>query len=65
MSELYLKQAEFTHSTCGQFTIHREKNEKFRENGNLKHLYRNELEKVRLTRDAAYSDSKDLAEQTI
>ena len=50
---------------CGLFTKHRERIQKFRETGNLKHLYRNELEKVCFAYDAAYSDSKDLAKITI
>ena len=33
--------------------------------GNLKHLYRNELDKDYFAHDAAYSDSKDLARKTI
>ena len=36
-----------------------------RETGNLKDLYRNELDKVSFAHDAAYSDSKDLAKGTI
>ena len=31
---------------CESFTKHREENQKFRETDNLKHLYRNELDKV-------------------
>ena len=42
-----------------------ERNQKFRETVNLKHLYRKELDKVCFYRDAAYSDSKDLAKKTI
>ena len=33
---------------------------KFRETGNLKHLYRNELDKTCFSHDTVYSDSKDL-----
>ena len=36
-----------------------------RETGNLKHLYRNELDKACFAHDAAHSDSKDLAKRTI
>ena len=43
MPELHLKQPGFTYSACGPFTKHHEKIQKFRETGNLKHLYRNEL----------------------
>ena len=65
MSELHLKQPGFTYNACGPFTKHREIIHKFRETCNLKHLYRNELDKVCFTHDAAYSDSKDLTKRTI
>ena len=35
------------------------------ETGNLKHLYRNELDKVSFAHDASCSNSKDLAKTTI
>ena len=35
------------------------------ETGNLKHLYKNELDKFSFVHDAAYSDSKDLLKRTI
>ena len=54
-----------TCSACGPFTKHRERIKKFRETWNLKHLYRNELDKVCCARDAAYSDSKYLTKRTI
>ena len=63
--QLHLKQPEFTYSACGPFTKHRERIQKFRETGNLKNLYRNELDKACFTSDAAYSDSKDLDKRTI
>ena len=65
MPELHLKQPRFTCSACGTFTKHRERIQKFRETSNLKHLYRNELDKTCFAHDAAYSDSKDLAKRTI
>ena len=34
--ELHLKERRFTYSACAPFTKHREKNQKFRETGNLK-----------------------------
>ena len=63
--ELNLKQPGFTYSACRKFTKHHERIQKFRQIGNLKHLYRNELGKACFTHDAAYSDSKDLAQRTI
>ena len=55
MSELHLRQPGFT---C-------ERIKKFREIGNLKHIYTNELDKACFAHDAAYSNSKDLAERTV
>ena len=60
MPELHLKQPRFTYSACGPFTKHCERVQKFRETGNLKRFYRNELDKACFAHDAAYSDSKDL-----
>ena len=65
MPELHLKQPGFTYSACGPFTKHRERIQKFRETGNLKHLCRNELDKTCFAHEATYSDSKDLAKRTI
>ena len=61
MSELHLKA--FTYSSCGPFTKHRERIQKFRETSNLKHLCRNS--KACFAHDEAYSDSKDLVKRTI
>ena len=54
MPELYLKHPGFTYGACEPFTKHREKIQKFSEAGNLKHLYRNELDKACFGYDAAY-----------
>ena len=62
---MHLKQPGFTYSARGSFTKHRERIQQFRETGNLKHLYRNELDKACSAHDAAYSDSKDLAKRSI
>ena len=53
MLELHLKQLEFTLSARGPFTKYSETIRKFRETGNLKHFYRNELDKACFTHDAA------------
>ena len=53
--ELHLKQPQLTYSACGPFAKHLERNQKFKETGNLKHLFRNELHKACPTHDAAYS----------
>ena len=65
MPELHLKQPGLTYSAGGLFTKHRERIEKSRETGNLKHLYRKELDKACFSHNAVYSDSKGLAKRTI
>ena len=65
MPQFHLKQQGFTYSACGLFTKHRERIQNFSETGNLKHLYRHELDKACFAHDAAYSESKDLAKRTI
>ena len=65
MSRLHLRQPGFTYSAYEPFTKHRDRIRKFRETGSLKYLYRNELDKACFVRDAAYSDSKDLAKRNI
>ena len=54
-----------TYSACRPFTKHRERIQKFIETGELKHLYRNKVDKACFTHDAAYSESKDLAKRTL
>ena len=65
MTESHLKQPGYTYSPCGPFTKHQKKFEKFRETGNLKYLYKNELDKACFVHDKARSDSKDLAMRSI
>ena len=65
MPELHLKQPGFTYSPCGPFTKYCERFHKFREKGNLKRLYRNELDKACFSHHTTYSDSKDLAKRTV
>ena len=63
MPDLHLRQPGFFYSTCGPSTSW--KDSKLRETGNLKHIYKNELDKAWFAHDAANSDSKDLAKRTI
>ena len=65
MPEFHLKQPGFTYSACEPFTKHCERIQKFRETGNLKHLYRNKLDKFCFVHDTRYYDSKDLTKRTI
>ena len=65
MPDLHLKQPGFTCGACVPCTKHCERIQKFKESGNFKHLYRNELDKACIAHDAGYSNSKNLAKRTI
>ena len=65
MSELDLQHPGLTYSVCGPFNKDCERIQKFRQTGDLKHLYRNELDKTCFLHNAAYCDSKYLAKRTI
>ena len=57
MPELHLGRPEFIYSACGPFAIPLGRIRKLRETSNLKHLYRNKLEKTFFAYDVSYSDS--------
>ena len=57
MLEIYLR---FTYSACGPFTKTKEKIHKFKETGDLRYFYLNELDKTFLQHDVAYGDFTDL-----
>ena len=61
--ESHLKHPGLTCSTCGPFSKHRERIQKFKEIGNLKYLHINKL--ACFVHDATYSDSKDLTKRTV
>ena len=46
MPEMHLKQPGFTCSACGPFTKSKERIEKFKETGDTKYIYKNELDKA-------------------
>ena len=62
--ELPLKQTGFTYSDCGPFTKNKERIQKFKETGDTKYIYRNELDKACFQIDMAYGDFKDLKRRT-
>ena len=65
MSEMHLRQPQFTYSACGPFTKHKTRIQKFKETGDTNYIYKNELDKACFAHDAAYSDSKDLTKRTV
>ena len=64
LSEMHLKQPEFTYSTCGPFTKNKERIQKFKETGDTNYIYKNELDKACFQHDMAYGEFKDLAGRT-
>ena len=64
MLEMHLKQHGFTYSTCGPFTKNKKRIQKFKETGDAKYIYRNELDKTCFQREIAYGDFEDLTRRT-
>ena len=65
MTEIHLRQPQFTYSACGPFTKHEQRIQKFTETGDTNYIYKNELGNACFAHDAAYSDSKDLTKRTV
>ena len=64
MLEMHLKQSCFTYSACGPFTKSKKRIQKFKETGDSRYIYRNELDKTCFQHDMAYGCFKDLAKRT-
>ena len=62
---MHLRQPQFTYSTCGPFSKHKQRIQKFKETGDTNYIYKNKLDKACFAHDAAYSDSKDLTKRTV
>ena len=60
MAEMHLRQLGFTYSACGPFTKNKEKMQNFKETGDSRYNYQNELDKTCFQHDIAYEDFKDL-----
>ena len=59
--EMHLRQPGFTYSACGPFTKNKKRIQKFKETGDSRFIYKNELDKACFQHDKAYDDFKDLA----
>ena len=64
MTEMHLRQPGFTYSACGPFTKNKERIQKFKQTGDSRYIYRNELDKACFQHDMAYGDFKDLKRRT-
>ena len=64
MPEMHLVQPEFTYSACGPFTKTKERIQKFKQTGDSRYIYRNELDKACFQHDMVYGDFIDLKRRT-
>ena len=64
MSKIHLKQSGFTYSACRPFTKNKERIKKFKETGDSRYNYQNELHKACFQHDMAYGDCKGLTRRT-
>ena len=60
MPGIHLRESASTYNACGQFTKNKERTQKFKERGDLRYIYQNELDKACFQYDMAYGDLKDL-----
>ena len=61
---MHLRQPGFTYSACGTFTKNKEKIKRFKQTGDSRYIYRNELDEACFQHDMAYGDFKDLTKST-
>ena len=66
MPEMHLRQPQFVYNACGPFTRHKERITKFKQTGDTRYTYRNELDKACFQHDSAYAyaNHKDLINRT-
>ena len=58
MAEMHLKQPGFTYRGCGPFAQIQERIQKFKETGDTKYIYSNELDKACFQYNMAYGNFK-------
>ena len=64
MPEMHLRRSVFTYSVCVPFTKNKERIKKFKETGDSRYIYQNELDKTCFERDMDCGDFKDLTRRT-
>ena len=58
MSEMHLRLPEFTYRACGPFTKNKERIQKFKETGDSRYIYQDELDKTCFQHDITLKNSK-------
>ena len=64
MSEMHLRQPGFTYSAWGPFPKNKERIKKFKETGDSRYIYQNELDTACFQYDMAYGDFTDFNRRT-
>ena len=59
MPEMHLRQPGFTYGACGPSTKSKERMQKFKQTGDSRYIYKNELDKACFQHDMAYGGFKD------
>ena len=62
--EMHLRQPQFVYSACRPFTRNKERIKKFKQTGDTRYIYRNDLDKACFQHDSAYTDHKHLINRT-
>ena len=63
--EMCIKLPGFTYSACGSFNKNKERVQNFKETGDTKYIYKNELDKTCFQHAMAYGDFKYLPKRTV
>ena len=61
---MHLRQPGLTYVACGPLTKNKERIQTFKETGDSRYIYQNELDKACFQHDMAYGDFKDLTRRT-
>ena len=64
LPEMHLRQPGFTYSAYGPFTKNKERIQKFKQTGDSRYIYRNELDKACFQHDMGCGNFKDLKRRT-
>ena len=64
MPEMQLRQPWFTYSAYGPFTKNKERIQNFKDTGDTRYIYQNELDTACFQHGMAYGDFKDLTRRT-
>ena len=64
MPDLSLNKSGFTYRACGSFTKNKEKIQKFKEEGDSRYIFQNEVDKASFQHHMAYGDFKNLTRRT-